>query len=243
MKELGLIGLGSFGQFMVPHLKPFFKICAFNRSDRSADAKRLGIDYESLEVVASKSVVILSVPVQFLEEMLIKIKDIVQPGAMIIDVSSVKVKPVELMIKHLPKNVEILATHPLFGPQSGKNGIEGLNMVLSPIRTKRGRSTEKFLSQTLKLNVLERTPEVHDKQMAYVQALTHFVGRAVNEMDIPDVEQKTNAYQYLLDIKRTLGQDSMDLFLTIENENPFAKEVRDQFIEELNKLNRILEES
>lgn len=240
MKEIGLIGLGSFGQFMVPHLKPFFKVTAYNRSDRSSDAERLDIDYEDLETVASKSIVILSVPVQFLEEMLIRIKDFVQPGAMIVDVSSVKVKPVELMLKHLPSHVEIMATHPLFGPQSGKNGIEGLNMVLSPIRTKRGRNTERFLSQVLKLNVLERTPEVHDKQMAYVQALTHFVGRAVNEMDIPDVEQKTNAYQYLLDIKRTLGQDSMDLFFTIENENPYAKEVRDQFVQELMKLNEVL---
>lgn len=91
----------------------------------------------------------------------------------------------------------------------------------------------RFFSKELKLNVLERTPMIHDKQMAYVQALTHFIGRAVNEMDIPDVEQKTPAYQYLLDIKRNLGQDSMDLFLTIEKENPYAKEIREQFLEEL----------
>jgi prephenate dehydrogenase len=77
-------------------------------------------------------------------------------------------------------------------------------------------------------------------QMAYVQALTHFVGRAVNEMDIPDVEQKTPAYQYLLDIKRNLGQDSWDLFLTIENENPYAQKVRQDFLNELETLNKKL---
>lgn len=242
MKELGLIGLGSFGQFMVPHLKPYFEVSAYNRSDRSADAERLGIDYVSLESAASKEIVILSVPVQFLEEMLVKIKGFVKPGAIIVDVSSVKVKPVELMQQHLPDDVEIIATHPLFGPQSGKNGIEGLNMVISPVKTTKARNLDRFLREELKLNVLERTPEVHDKQMAYVQALTHFVGRAVNEMDIPDVEQKTKAYQYLLDIKRTLGQDSMDLFMTIENENPYAKEVREHFISELVKLDEKLKE-
>ena len=52
----------------------------------------------------------------------------------------------------------------------------------------------------LELNLLKRTPEVHDKQMAYVQALTHFIGRAINEIDIPDIEQKTPAYQFLLNI-------------------------------------------
>ena len=145
------------------------------------------------------------------------------------------------MLKHLPKNVEIIGTHPLFGPQSGKNGIAGLNLVICPVRTKRNGNLSRFFSRELKLNVLERTPLDHDKQMAYVQALTHFIGRAVNQMDIPDVEQKTPAYQYLLEIKRNLGQDSMDLFLTIENENPFAKDVRDRFIEELVKLNKTLD--
>jgi prephenate dehydrogenase len=128
----------------------------------------------------------------------------------------------------------------LFGPQSGKNGIAGLNLVVCPVRTTRYGNMMKFFSQILKLNVLERSPELHDKQMAYVQALTHFVGRAVNNMDIPDVEQKTPAYQHLIDIKRNLGQDSMDLFLTIENENPYAKDVREQFLKELHKLHDIL---
>jgi prephenate dehydrogenase len=146
------------------------------------------------------------------------------------------------MLKHLPENVDIIGTHPLFGPQSGKDGIEGLNIVVCPVRTKKNHNLIRFFSKELKLNVLERTPIVHDKQMAYVQALTHFVGRAVNAMDIPDVEQKTPAYQYLLYIKRNLGQDSLDLFLTIEKENPYAKEVRDQFIEELKVLNKLLEE-
>ncbi len=242
MRELGLIGFGSFGQFMVPFLKKHFEVSVYNRSDRSEDAKRLGVKYESIEVVAAKPVVILCVPVQFMEEMLIRVKDLVQPGALIVDVASVKVKPVELMEKHLPSNVEILATHPLFGPQSGRNGIEGLNMVMTPIRTKRANNIYRYLSNVLRLNVLERTAEVHDKQMAYVQALTHFIGRAVNEMDIPDVEQKTQAYQYLLEIKRNLGQDSMDLFMTIENENPYAKEIREQFIQELTNLNLKLKE-
>lgn len=145
------------------------------------------------------------------------------------------------MLKHLPDHIEIIGTHPLFGPQSGKNGIKGLNMVVCPVRTKKTRSIIRFLGKILELNVLERTPVTHDKQMAYVQALTHFIGRSINEMDIPDVEQKTPAYQYLLDIKRNLGSDSMDLFLTIELENPYAKEVREQFMGALKNLNDRLE--
>ncbi len=241
-RELGFIGFGGFGRFIIPHLKPYFDITVFDTADLSLKAKELGVRWGSLKEVAAKDIVALAVPVQFLEELLINIKDLVQPKALVFDLSSVKIKPIELMLKYLPENVDIIGTHPLFGPQSGKEGIEGLNIVVCPVRTKKNHNLIRFFSKELKLNVMERTPVVHDKQMAYVQALTHFVGRAVNAMDIPDVEQKTPAYQYLLYIKRNLGQDSLDLFLTIEKENPYAKEVRDQFIEELKVLNKLLEE-
>jgi prephenate dehydrogenase len=241
-RALGFIGFGGFGRFIIPHLKPYFDITVYDRTDLSAKAKKLGVKWGTLGEAASQDMVALAVPVQFLEELLIDIKDLLKPKALVFDLSSVKIKPVELMQKYLPEYVDIIGTHPLFGPQSGKDGIEGLNIVVCPVRTKKNHNLIRFFSKELKLNVLERTPIVHDKQMAYVQALTHFVGRAVNAMDIPDVEQKTPAYQYLLYIKRNLGQDSLDLFLTIEKENPYAKEVRDHFIEELKNLNKLLEE-
>jgi len=237
MEEIGIIGFGNFGQFIVPFLKPYFKISVFDKTDFSTDARKAGVEWASLENVISKGIVVLGVPVQFLEELLIEIKEHINPHALVVDVSSVKVKPIDLMLKYLPETTDIIGTHPLFGPQSGKNGIAGLNLVVCPVRNTKNGSFVRFFSKLLKLNVLERTPVLHDQQMAFVQALTHFVGRAINEMDIPDVEQKTPAYQYLLNIKRNVGQDSMDLFYTIELENPFAKEVRSQFLEKLNKLN------
>lgn len=238
MQEIGLLGFGSFGKFITTHLREHFKIEVYNRSKREKEIEEYGAVPVSIERAASRKFVILAVPVQFLEDTLIRIKNLVQPNAIVIDVSSVKMKPYELMKQHLPKSIEIVCTHPLFGPQSGKNGIEGLNMVLCPCdNIGLYKRFYRFFADTMKLRVLERTAELHDKQMAYVQALTHFVGRAINEMDIPDVEQKTPAYQYLLNIKRNLGNDSMDLFLTIEQENPFAKEIRESFIHELNVLN------
>lgn len=239
-REIGFIGFGSFGQFIMPYLTPYFNVTVFDKRDVKLDCQRLGVKYASLQETCQKEIVVLGVPVQFLEALLIEIKNYINPSAIVVDVSSVKVKPVDLMLKYLSTENQIIGLHPLFGPQSGKNGIAGLNLVFCPVRTSRYGNMIKFFSQTLKLNLLERSAELHDKQMAYVQALTHFVGRAVNNMDIPDVEQKTPAYQHLIDIKKNLGQDSMDLFLTIENENPYAKEVREQFLEELHKLHDIL---
>jgi prephenate dehydrogenase len=237
-KKLGWIGFGNFGKFAIPHLSERIEVCVFDRVDKQIDVEAIpGVKWCSLEETASCDMVVLAVPVQFLENLIIDIKDIVKPDAMVFDVSSVKVKPIALMEKYFPSTVEIIGTHPLFGPQSGKDGVKGLNLVLCPVRTRKGLILARFFRHNIGLNVLQRTPDVHDRQMAYVQALTHFIGRACNEMDIPDVEQKTPAYQYLLNIKRNLGQDSMDLFLTIELENPYAKEVRLQLLEELHALN------
>ena len=237
MKRIGLLGFGSFGQFMVKHLVQHYEVVVWNRSDRSDEAKALGVRQVSLKEACDNEIVIPCVPVQFLEALLLEMKPFLNQGAWVVDVSSVKVKPLKMMEEILPSSVHVIGTHPLFGPMSGKNGIEGLNMVVCPSNEEIDNKIIRFFKDKLKLNVLVRTPEEHDKEMAYVQALTHFVGRAVNQMDIPDVEQKTKAYEYLLDIKRTLGKDSLDLFYTIENENPFAKDVRESFISELVKLN------
>lgn len=237
MKSLGIIGFGSFGQFMIPYLKPYFDVYVTDEVNLATDANNLGVQWAKVDEVLSQDIVVFCIPVQYLESLLKKYGSLVNPKALVMDVSSVKVKPVNLMLKYVPETTDILGVHPLFGPQSGKDGIEGLNIVVCPVRTNRPHILNRFFRSLLKLNVLERTAEKHDKQMAYVQALTHFVGRAVNEMDIPDVEQKTPAYQYLLDIKRNLGGDSYDLFLTIEKENPFAREVREEFIKELGSLN------
>ena len=132
MYEVGLLGFGSFGQFITQHLSSHFSIEVYNRNNREEEIKKYGAEPVNLQRAASRKFVVLAVPVQFLEDTIKNIKDIVVPGAVIIDVSSVKLKPFQLMKKYLPSNVEIVCTHPLFGPQSGKNGIEGLNIVLCP---------------------------------------------------------------------------------------------------------------
>lgn len=234
--ELGFVGFGNFGRFIIPYLRPYYDITVYDKVDIRGEATRLHVRYGTLEEVLAKPRIVLGVPVQYLEELLKEIGHLIKPGTLVMDVSSVKVKPISLMRQYLHEEVQIIGTHPLFGPQSGKNGIAGLNLVICPVRSTKTDQLVELFGNKLGLNVMIRTPEEHDKQMAYVQGITHFVGRALNHMDIPDVEQKTPAYQFLLDIKKNLGGDSWDLFLTIENENPYAREVRERLLAELHKL-------
>ena len=241
MTDIGIIGFGQFGQFMARHLARFFKISVCDEIDRSEEAAKINVDWTGFEEVASKDIVIFAVPLKAFEGVLKKAALNLQPNALVIDVCSVKMKTIGLMLNHLPSSVEIIGTHPLFGPQSGRDGIEGLRVVLCPVRTKRAEEVKHFLSDALKLTVLERTPEEHDREMAYVQALTHFVSRALFEMRVEDSELSTVSYQELMKAASLLSDDSWELFQTIQRGNPHAAERRKAFIEKLVELEKRIE--
>lgn len=241
-KTLGLIGYGSFGQFMTPHLTPHLDVRASNRSDKSAEAARLGARYVTQTEAAACDVVLLCMPVQNMEVVLQDISGHIRPGALVADVASVKIRPVALMEQYIPAHAEIVGLHPMFGPQSGRDGIRGLKCVLCDVRTTRLAAVETFLAETLGLQVLSMTPERHDHEIAYIQGLTHWISRAVRMMPLPDVAMSTVAYDHFLQIGEILKQDSIALFRTIENENPLAAGVRREFLAALQALEAQLAE-
>jgi prephenate dehydrogenase len=239
-QELGLIGFGAFGRFIAPYLAKRFDVTVYDQQDLRREAAALGVKFGDLAETAGREIVVLGVPAQHLEEVLQASRPFLRPDALLLDVASVKVRPLALLEQYAPPTAEICGLHPLFGPQSGREGIAGLNVTLCPVRGTRADCVAAYLRDELGLEVHQRTPAEHDQRMAFVQGLTHFIARALEAMDIPDVAQKTVAYQYLLDIKQNLAADSWDLFLTIENENPFAAETRARFVRELNELQRLL---
>lgn len=229
--EIGLIGCGNFGRFILPYLRKFGRVSVY-------DPKYNVPEFRRLEEVASRDLVVLSVPSQNLEELLKEAKDYIKKDAIVVDVCSVKVNPCKLMEKYLPETIEIIGTHPLFGPQSGKNGIHGLKMVLCPIRTNRIKNVSSFLETSFGLNVLITSPEDHDRQMAYVQGLTHLIGMALNEMNLPLTGLTTKTYEHLMDVINVVGHDSAELFYSIQKENPYAKDISDKFLKQISKLSR-----
>lgn len=236
MQTLGIIGFGVFSELMAQHLAHYFKIKVYSRRDVSEIARKLGAKQSPLTEVAACDIVVIAVMAQYFKKTIQQISPMIKSGALVLDVASVKVKPARLMEKHLPQNTEIIATHPLFGPQSGKNGIAGLRIILCPIRTTKIKTIENFLSQKLKLKVIHKTPAEHDQEMAIVQGLTHFISKGLQKLNITSSEQSTVAYEHLLKIKQLLEKDSDDLFSTIQNENPYAGKTRKKFIQHLEKI-------
>ena len=230
MKTLGLIGLGAFGRLTAETLRSRFDILAYDAADRSADARALGIGWGALAEAASREIVIVAVPVRVMRDTFEAIAPHVQPGALVCDVGSVKILPAKWMLEVLPEHADIVATHPLFGPQSARDpGLAGQRLVICPVRGERHHAIA-GLAEQLGLVPNITTPEEHDREMAYVQALTHLIGRSLAALDIPDEALKTTSYQHLLELTRLIRDDSFELFTAIQTLNPYAAEVAGAFV-------------
>ncbi len=237
--SVGLIGVGAFGEFMLPHLLPYCRIGAFDPLRDLTDlTRRWAVASESLEEVASKDIVILAMPVQRIAAVCDEISPYLKKGALVLDVCSVKEEPQQLMLDHLPDHVDIVGTHPLFGPQTGADGIADLRVALCNIRGDRLACVDAFLSESLKLKTIITTAEEHDRQLAYVQGLTHLISKIVVEMDMPELDHTTETFDIMHKMIESVRYDSEELFRAIENRNRFVTATREEFFDAA----RIIEE-
>ncbi len=225
-RTIGIIGFGDFSKLLVRYLHPYFDIVV---TTRQKDLPRnLSCKFVTTQVALAQPMVIPSMPAQYLEDYFRRNAKYLSPGSLVIDVCSAKVKSVCTLKSILPKNVNILATHPLFGPASAAQNLAGQRIMLYPARLPEAQyqKIRLFLQNKLKLKVIECSPEAHDKALAYVQGLSHYIGRVMQSMDIPETELMTDAYADLLDMKRIQGGDSWELFESIMLENPYALHIQ-----------------
>jgi prephenate dehydrogenase len=146
------------------------------------------------------------------------------------------------MKTELPGSVDILGTHPMFGPDSAANGVAGMKIALCRVRMSDSlySRTAEYLTQA-GLKVVETTPEDHDKQIAVSLALTHFIGRSLSAIKAGQLEIDTEGYKRLLHILDVVEHDTWQLFVDMHKYNPYAEEVRQTFIQAVQKIETELE--
>lgn len=232
---IGILGFGAFARLIAANLAPRFRILAHDPSEMAqAVARQSGVAVASMEEVARSSIVVLAVPLTALESCVSALAGRLRPGQIVIDVCSVKQEPARILQALLPPDIDILATHPMFGPQSARDGVGGHRIVLCPLRGRQWRRVAAFLRASLRLEVIIATPEEHDRQAATSQGLTHLLARAYGSLgDIPLV--RTPSFDLLMKALDMVRHDSPDVFEAITSGNPYVARVRDRLIEELSK--------
>jgi prephenate dehydrogenase len=226
--SVGLMGFGAFGRLIARHLRPHCRLIAFDPA-LPADAAAGGIIAAHPAEIAACDIVILAVPVSALSQAIATLRPNLRAGAIVVDVGSVKIGPAMTMLAELPDYVGIVGTHPLFGPQSGRDGIAGLKIAICPIRGRSAWRIAAFLRRVLGLKVIMTTPEAHDREAAMVQGLTHLIAKILVRMEPLPRRMTTASFDLLMRATEMVRHDSPAVFMAIEQANPHAKPVRDRF--------------
>ena len=245
--KVGIVGFGSFGKWMAEFLRERnFEIMI---SDVRRDTlKRYSDIYDigtNIEVAKNSDIVIVAVPISKVVDVIREIGPYVKEGSLIMDITSVKSKPVKAMLKYVHNKVEVLGTHPMFAPKI--KSIDGEVIILVKGRGDVWYEKVKKFLRGEGVKVVETTCEEHDRLMSIIQGLTHFVyistARTFYSMSV-DVEKTRKlmspVYEMMLDlIARIVGQNP-ELYADIQMENPFITEVHSNYIEEAKKLAEIV---
>ncbi|KAK4385276.1 Arogenate dehydrogenase 1, chloroplastic [Sesamum angolense] len=165
--------------------------------------------------ILSLSQVIKSLPLNYLRK-----------PTLFVDVLSVKEYPRDLMLQVLPSDSDVLCTHPMFGPESGRHGWKDLSFMYDKVRITNEATCSSFLQifSSEGCKMMEMTCEEHDKLAARSQFLTHTIGRVLAEMKVEPTPIDTKGFQKLVEVKESTSRDSFDLFSGLFVHNRFAQQ-------------------
>jgi prephenate dehydrogenase len=240
---IGIIGCGRFGALTARYLAEDCKVLVYSSSQTAAAIEAVGALKASLAEVCAQPFLVLCVPISAMRENLKKIAPLIAPETVVIDVCSVKKYPVEWMEELLPDHAAILGTHPMFGPDSAAESLEGCKMVLCNVSTRPGiyRKIYDYLLGK-RLEVIEASTEEHDRQIAVSLSLTHFIGRSLAEFGAEKLKIDTEGYQRLTYTLDVVEHDTWQLFRDMHQFNPYAREIREKFMAAMGRIDEKLKD-
>jgi arogenate dehydrogenase (NADP+) len=223
--RVGVYGLGRFGSFWAGQLAAHhLDVSGYDRNEKPPVE---GVPQVSEEEVLSSDAIFFCVAISSFSEVIERVKEKIPSGTLVMDTCSVKTFPADVMDKKLGKDIYTIATHPMFGPDSGKNGIKGLPMVVCPLSCP-VIVVNKWISLFKKwgLDVIRMTCDEHDREAAWSQGITHFIGRTVDELKLKDTRLATTGYKTLMTIVEQTCNDPIQLFYDLQRYNPYARQMR-----------------
>ena len=137
----------------------------------TVEAMGLGEGPSAIEVASRNDLVIVAVPIDITVDVVKAVAPFVRKGACLMDITSIKRPPLEAMLEAAPDGVDVVATHPMFGP----HGIDfdRQKVVLCKGRGDASFARVKKLFESFGAETIEATAEEHDAQMALIQVLVH----------------------------------------------------------------------
>ncbi|KAE7996539.1 hypothetical protein FH972_001254 [Carpinus fangiana] len=210
--KIGIIGFGPFAQFLSKTMiRQGHILRAASRTDYSNLCAQMGISFfrnvdEFLE--AENDVILICTSILSLSEVLRSLPlDRLKRPTLFADVLSVKEHPRNVLLQvYIHKEFDVLCTHPMFGPESGKDGWKDLTLMYERVRIRDEAICSSFLQifESEGCRMLEMSCEEHDKMAARSQFITHTIGRILSEMEIQSTSIDTKGFERLVQLLENL---------------------------------------
>ena len=249
--KTAVIGAGKMGVW-------FAKFCTENGeevilSGRNKEklaklGNELGVETADLvEAVKKADNVILCVSIDAFEEVVKNIAPNVREEQTIVDICSIKERPVAIMHQHIKKGL-ILGTHPVFGP--GSPSVKHKAYILTPTNAREHAFAEKYKGWLEKVGarVFIMSPKKHDELMSIVLGLPHFVGLVACDtlLEQPDfLETKKVAgttYQMLFTLAEATALENPELFASLQFTLPEMEKIESLLIEKAREWLRLIKQ-
>jgi prephenate dehydrogenase len=241
MMRVALVGYGRFGRALGSLLVE--SGMGYRAVDPFAEIPEPYRAHSLAEVAAEAELVVVAVPVPRMSSLLQELRPHLRPSQIVMDVGSVKVRPVQALAEVLGTEVPWVGTHPLFGPLSLAMAERPLRVVIcpNPMHPEAAGRARAFYER-LGCEIVEQTPENHDRVMANTHALTFFVAKGMIDagtgLDVPFAPASFKALARTIE---TVRSDAGHLFAAIQRENPYAPEARRQLLMALTAIHEQLE--
>ncbi|MFC1940685.1 prephenate dehydrogenase [Chloroflexota bacterium] len=231
-------GSGKMGRWFADFLiKDGKQVTLIGRNEQKLleAGKQLGVEATTrMEAVKTADAVLISVTIDSFEEVVKQLSAFVNPGQPVIDITSIKELPVEIMHKHIKTGV-VLGTHPVFGP--GAKDVQNRNFVLTPTSEKGTALAEKvkrYLEER-GARVTLMTPREHDEMMAIILGLAHFIAIAsaetlVNFDTLKQMKQISGTtYKVLLTLVESVISEDPEFYASLQMNLPKVTEIEKLF--------------
>ncbi|MBA7680792.1 T-protein [subsurface metagenome] len=240
MKVAIIGGSGKMGQWFASFLLKDGKevvIAGRNEKRLLKIKQQLGVEATTnlSSAVEGADIVLLSVPIDNFEEVVKQLQPHLKPDQIVIDITSIKTLPVEIMHKYIGTGL-VLGTHPVFGP--GAKGVRNQNFVLTPTNEKETALAEKIRQhlEARGARVALMTPQEHDEMIVIILGLAHFIAIASADTLLNFNRLKQMAaiggptYKVLLTLAESVITEDPELYASLQMNLPRITEIEELFL-------------
>jgi prephenate dehydrogenase len=232
---------------------------------QSGEAKNIGVEfyphYEMSKFVQGLDVVILAVPMIKFEDIVCGLPADLFRGKLVVDVCPLFAHPKEVMLRVFGSrpDVDILCSHPMFGPidragaksgssdggdpYSSSTSWDGRPLVYEKVRISNVSRLERYLRifEDARCRLVEMNAEQHDASIADAEFVTHLTGRLLVDKELlPPAPVISKEYAALCDVADMTAADSFDLFFGMFKFNQNARKHLTKMRDNLATLERQL---